>query len=314
MNIAVGLLVYSLAVLLAGPPVLRALTANGHVPRLGVAAWVTAIASVVASWLAAVAILIFEVIGHWHYPQVFVASCLSRLHGVISGHAGLASQIMLVAIAAPMTTAAAIGGVQLARTVLRMRARAHDHARAVRLVGHRMDEANVVVVEAAQPAAYCVSGRPSAIVVTSAALAALDERQLAAVVAHERAHLTGHHSLIVTGLRGLTAVCPRMALFSGGLQHVSRLLEMCADDAAVRRHDRRVLLTGLVTLCRAAPAEALAAADLAVLARAERLAAPPGHPAVGQARAALASLVALLAAGPLITVALAASGALMCGM
>jgi Zn-dependent protease with chaperone function len=314
MNIAAGLLVYSLAVLLAGPPVLRALTTNGHVPRLGVAAWVTAIASVVAGWLAAVAMLIFEVIGHWHYPQVFVASCLNRLHGVVSGHAGLVSQIMLVAIAAPMTTAAAIGCVQLARTVLRMRARAHDHARAVRLVGHRMDEANVVVVEAAQPAAYCVSGRPSAIVVTSAALAALDERQLAAVVAHERAHLTGHHSLIVTGLRGLAAVFPRLALFSEGLQHVSRLLEMCADDAAVRRHDRRVLLTGLVTLCRAAPAEALAAADLAVLARAERLAAAPGDPAAGQARAALASLVALLAAGPLITVALAASGALMCGM
>ena len=106
MNIAVGLLLYSLAVLLAGPPVLRALTTNGHVPRLGVAAWVTAIASVVASWLVAVAFLVFEVIGHWHYPQVFVASCLNRLHGVISGHAGLASQIMLVAIAAPMTAAA----------------------------------------------------------------------------------------------------------------------------------------------------------------------------------------------------------------
>ena len=314
MNIAVSLLVYSLAVLLAGPPVLRALTSSGQVPRLGVAAWVTAIASVVASWLAAVAILIFEVIGHWHYPHVFVASCLSRLHGVISGHAGLAEQIMLVAIAAPMTAAAAIGGARLVRTVLRMRARAHDHARAVQLVGHRMDEANVVVVEAAQPAAYCVSGRPSAIVVTSAALAALDERQLAAVVAHERAHLTGHHSLIVTGLRGLAAVFPRLALFSEGLQHVSRLLEMCADDAAVRRHDRRVLLTGLVTLCRAAPAEARAAADLAVLARAERLAAAPGDPAAGQARAALASLVALLAAGPLITVTLAATGALMCGM
>jgi len=54
------------------------------------------------------------------------------------------------------------------------------------------------------------------------------------VVAHERAHLTGHHALIVTGLRGLAAVFPRLALFRQGLQHVSRLLEMCADDAAVR--------------------------------------------------------------------------------
>jgi Zn-dependent protease with chaperone function len=313
-NIAVGLLLYSLAVLLAVPSVLRALTSQGHVPRLGVAAWVTAIASVVASWLAAVAMVIFEVIDHWHYPQLFVASCLNRLHVVISGQAGLASQIMLVGIAAPMTAAAAIGSAQLVRTVVRMRARAHDHARAVRLVGHHTDEGSVVVVDAAQPAAYCVSGRPPAIVVTSAALAALDDRQLAAVVAHERAHLSGHHSLIVTGLRGLAAVAPRLALFTEGLQHVSRLLEMCADDAAARRHGRRALLSGLVTLCRAAPAEALAAADLAVLARAERLAAAPEDPTTARARAALASVVALLAAGPLITAALAASGAFMCGV
>ena len=44
-----------------------------------------------------------------------------------------------------------------------------------------------------EPAAYCVSGRPPAIVVTTAALGALDDRQLDAVVAHERAHLAGHH-------------------------------------------------------------------------------------------------------------------------
>lgn len=314
MNIAVGLLLYSLAVLFAGPPLLRALTSNGHAPRLGVAAWVTAIASVMASWLVAVATVIIEVVGHWHYPEALVASCMNRLHGVISGEAGLASQIMLVAIAAAMTAAATIGSARLARTVLEMRARAHDHARAVRLVGHRAGDGNLVVVDASQPAAYCVAGRPSAIVVTSAALAALDDLQLAAVVAHERAHLTGHHSLIVTGLRGLAAVFPRLALFTEGLQHVSRLLEMCADDVAVRRHDRRALLSGLVTLCRAAPAEALAAADLAVLARAERLAAAPGDPAAAQARAALASVVALLAAGPLITAALFASGALMCGV
>lgn len=34
MNIGVGLLLYGLAVLFAGPPLLRALTSNGHAPRL----------------------------------------------------------------------------------------------------------------------------------------------------------------------------------------------------------------------------------------------------------------------------------------
>jgi hypothetical protein len=42
-----------------------ALTAQGHVPGLGV----TAIVRVVASWLATVAMVIYEVIGHWHHPR-----------------------------------------------------------------------------------------------------------------------------------------------------------------------------------------------------------------------------------------------------
>jgi Zn-dependent protease with chaperone function len=97
---------------------------------------------------------------------------------VISGQARIASQIMLVAVAAPMTAAAAISSARLARLVARMRARAHAHARAVRVIGHHTDDGNLVVVDAAQPAAYCVAGRPPAIVVTSAALAVLDDRQL----------------------------------------------------------------------------------------------------------------------------------------
>jgi hypothetical protein len=42
-----------------------------------------------------------------------------------------------------------ITGVRLAKAVLGMRARAHEHAHAVRLVGHRTGEVDVVMVEAA---------------------------------------------------------------------------------------------------------------------------------------------------------------------
>jgi uncharacterized membrane protein len=162
--------------------------------------------------------------------------------------------------------------------------------------------ADVVTVEAAKPAAYCVAGRPPAIVVTSAARAALDDRQMAAVLAHERAHIAGHHAAIVSMLRALAAAFPRLGLVTEGTRQVARLLEMCADDVAARRHSRRALLSGLVALTAAAPAEALSAADLAVLARAERLAAPPQASAKIKARAALASVIAIMAAAPVIAV------------
>jgi len=315
-SIAICLLLYSLAVLVAGPPLLRALTRYGHAPRFGVAAWLTAIGTVVLTWLVATGIVIIEVAGHWNYPRILAASCLVRLRGVltvVSDSAGLAPQVTLGAIVAAAALMAILTSGRLARTISEMRVRAHDHAEAVRLVGHRTGDPDVVIVEATEPAAYCVSGRPSAIVVTSAAVAALDDRELAAVLAHERAHLTGHHSLAVTTVRGLAAVFPKLTLMREGASEVSRLLEMCADDASARRHGSAPLLSGLITLCRAAPAGALAAADVAVLARAERLAVPPADPAIVRARAALTSVIAVMIAGPVMTATLAASGALLCG-
>jgi Zn-dependent protease with chaperone function/uncharacterized membrane protein len=302
-SVVVGLLLYSIAMLVAAPSLLRALTYSGNAPRLGVATWLSAIGTVVGSWLATAGLITVEAISHWTHPRTVAASCLARLRHTISGDAGIAPQITLVLVAAGAAVAGAITGVRLATAVLGMRARAHEHARAVRLVGHRTSEADVVVVEASKAAAYCVAGRPSAIVVTSAARDALDDRQLAAVLAHERAHLAGHHAAIVRALRALAAVFPRLSLITEGAQQVPRLLEMCADDVAARRHSRRALLSGLIALCTAVPAEALAAADLAVLARAERLATPPQESVKVKTRAALAIVIAIMVAGPLIAVA-----------
>jgi Zn-dependent protease with chaperone function/uncharacterized membrane protein len=302
-SVVVGLLVYSTAMLVAAPPLLRALTCSGNAPRLGVVTWLSAIGTVIGSWLATAVMVVIEVITHWTHPRTVAATCLARLQHTISGDAGIAPQITLVVIAAAVTVAAGMTGVRLTRAVLGMRGRAHEHARAVRLVGHRTAQSDVVVVEADKAAAYCVAGRPPAIVVTSAARAALDDRQLAAVLAHERAHLAGHHALIVRALRALAAVFPRLSLITEGTQQVSRLLEMCADDVAARRHSTRALLSGLITLCTAAPAEALGAADLAVLARAERLARPPKESVKAKARIALTSVMAIMAAAPLIAVA-----------
>jgi Zn-dependent protease with chaperone function len=316
MSETVCLFLYSLVVLVGGPPLLRALTRDGHAPRFGVAAWLTAIGTVVIIWFVVVADMVVEVISHWNYPRALAMSCLSRLRGVVvamSDSAGLTPQITLGGMVVAAALGAALAGGRLVRTISSMRARAHEHAEAVRLVGRRTDDPDVVIVAAGERAAYCVSGRPSAIVVTSAAVAALDDDELAAVLAHERAHLTGHHSLVVTTLRGLAAVFPNLTLFREGVTQVSRLLEMCADDASAHRYGRAPLLSGLMALCRTAPVGALAAADVAMLERAERLAVPQPGPVIARARAALTGVVAALIAGPFVTVTLAASGALLCG-
>jgi beta-lactamase regulating signal transducer with metallopeptidase domain len=312
-SVAACLILYSAVVVVVGPPLLRALTRGGHAPRCGVAAWLTAITSVLLSWLTAAVLLVLDAIAHQGQHGSFVASCVELLCDLAAGEVGSAAQLMLFAGSAAVVAAVAVFGLRVARTIARLRAHAYGHAQAVRLVGRPTTERNVFVVDTPERTAYCVSGSPPAIVVTSAAVAALDERELEAVLAHERAHLDGHHPKMVTTLRGLALVFPRLALMTQGAAEVSRLLEMCADDVAVRRFGQQALLTGLMALAGATPAAALGAADIAVLSRAERLAIPPAHRVRIRAGAALTSTSTIIALAPLVTVVLGASGVLMCG-
>lgn len=312
MTVAAALLLYVAVVLSIGPRLLVRLTADGGAPRLSIAAWLTAIVTVLGCSVTAVALLLIEAAGHWDSPDALLASCLERLYAILAGHAGWpARSVASVAVAIAVGSFVAIC-VRIGRALSRMRTHTFAHADAVRMVG-KSSGRDVVFIEASEPAAYCVAGRPPAIVVTTAALAALDEAQLAAVVAHERAHLDGRHAYVVAAMRGLTSALPKIGLFTKAATYISALLEMCADDAAARRHGRQPLLAGLLALSGAnTPAHGLAAAAVAVLVRAERLSDPPRGLAQIQARLTLSGAVAAMAATPVAIVALSLSGVLIC--
>jgi Zn-dependent protease with chaperone function len=309
---AAGLLLYSVTVLLAGPRLLPGLTRYGDAPRLGVAAWLTAIATVLIACVGAAVFFVIEVARHWNHPELVVLLCLDQLHGLVTDYHGSTPQAVALVIVAAVSAAVGVTGVRVGRALIRLRLRAHHHAEAVRLVGRTTGEPDVVIIDAVKPAAYCVSGRPPAIVVTSATLAALRPDELSAVLAHERAHLAGGHLNVVAALRSLASVFPNLALMTEGAAHVARLLEMCADDAAARRHGNAVLVSGLMALAGAAPAEALAAADVAVVTRAERLTAPPTRRARLRAHAALGGAMTIMLSAPVVASVLALWGLPAC--
>ncbi|MGX9787208.1 M56 family metallopeptidase [Mycobacterium sp. MMS18-G62] len=314
MSIAVCLLLYSVVVLIGGPPLLRRLTSFGHAPRLGATAWITAIASVVVSWLGATALAVADVAHHWIHPGAAIAACLSILGDLAAGNAGKAMQVVLFVLVGLGAALFAYSTTRLLRILIRMRARTDGHARAVHVVGRRVRGVDAVVIDAPEPAAYCVPGRPHVVVVTSAALASLGEGELAAILAHERAHIEGRHPQIIAILRSLAATFPKLTLMIEGAQQVSRLLEMCADDTAAKKHGSASLIGGLLALTRAAPAPfgALGASGIAVLDRAERLVMARD---AGFGRMALTiTVIAIVAGGPLTTALLAAWGVLLCGI
>lgn len=316
MSIAFCLLLYSAAVTILAPRPLLRLTRVSVSPRLGVVVWLSAITTVAASGMAAVIMLTRDMAHNWNRPgDTIISACFALMRSVATGRYGVIVQTGLITLTALACAALAVLMWCLGRALLRARTATQDHARTARLTGRRVEGVAAVVLDAPQRLAYCVAGRPHTIVVTSAALDALDEPRLAAVLAHEQAHLSGHHHLLLAYARGLAAILPHVALFASGASEVARLLEMCADDVAARHHGPGNVLTALLALSGVAPipADALGATGVAVVARAQRLAVPTPAARRLRMRLALSAVALAVAGGPVLIGLLAATGLSPCG-
>jgi Zn-dependent protease with chaperone function len=121
-----------------------------------------------------------------------------------------------------------------------------------------------LVVDYPAAAAYCVPGLRSAIVISAGALDLLDQAELAAVLAHERAHLRARHDLVLLPFTALLRAFRWSALAREANREVALLVEMMADDRAQRRLPARELATALLRVGAyggRAPTGALAIAD-----------------------------------------------------
>ena len=103
-----------------------------------------------------------------------------------------------------------------------------------------------LVVDHPAAAAYCVPGLRSRIVFSAGALDLLDQAELAAVLAHERAHLRERHDLVLLPFTALARAFPWSVLAQRTYASVALLIEMLADDHAARRRPARELVTALI--------------------------------------------------------------------
>lgn len=107
------------------------------------------------------------------------------------------------------------------------------------------------------PLAYCVPGRGSRIVVTTGARAVLAPGGLEVVLRHERAHLRGHHHLVLLWSRALGALPLRV--FRVGHRETAQLVQMLADDAVRDRAGRLSLAHAVLAMGDRGPAGSLCA-------------------------------------------------------
>jgi Zn-dependent protease with chaperone function len=311
-----GLLVFCYAIVAAWvlPLLLRRLSEAGVSPRLGLTAWLVAMASVLVSAVAALGLLTRAAIQGW--PTFARTVCESVTAGVCPPTVYRSAAYEL-----GLAITAFLGGLVLtllswrySRSLRQVRSKTRAHAEAARITGRQVEAGDAAfVLDAAQPAVYCVPGRPPTIVVTTGALAVLDPEQLTAVLAHERAHLSGRHHLLLAVTRSLAAIAPIVPIFACGSVEVARLAEMRADDVAVRHGGRNILLTALLAMgagvtAAAAPAAWLPATGGVVAARVGRLAEPPPPARLACYGLALAALTLAVVAASALVPAFAVSG------
>lgn len=297
MRVGVTLAAEAALLLFLAPFPLRRMRWPERAPGLGILAWqALSLAALIAAVLAGVALaaptdlLAHGLSGLWQIcVHTFTAGFGEADPGRVVGLVGL-SVAGLLAVRA---------GWAVGRELAVGASRRRRHVAVAEVVGRRGADPLVITLDFDEPVIYCVPGRRPRVIVSSAAAATLPPEELSAVLAHERAHLRARHDLVLAIAHGLVRAFP-VPLFRTAADEVVRLVELAADDAAARHHDRRNLANALVTVATArVPRDALAAGGATALARVGRLA-QPGRPLRRPARWALMAALLTVALSPLV--------------
>jgi len=266
-----------LAVLLTGPaPALLARASWPlRAPRAAMVLWqAIALAAVLSAFSAGIAIATRVLMpGRDGRPTASVIGAADRLGWPLwATYIGVFTLTVLV-------------GVRLMVAVVRVaianrRRRAH-HRMVVDLVGVGHDAAlsptctrtrDLRVLDVAQPLAYCLPGVRSRVVVSEGTLNTLADSEVNAILTHERAHLRARHDLVLEAFTAVHAAFPRVVRSANALRAVQLLVELLADDAAVRAAGRTPLARALVACASgSAPSGALAAGGPSTVVRVRRL-------------------------------------------
>ncbi|MGW9167086.1 M56 family metallopeptidase [Agromyces sp. NPDC055658] len=125
--------------------------------------------------------------------------------------------------------------LNLALTAVRAERERRRQHQLIALLGDPMPgQPSTRVLAHPTPLAYCVPGIRTATVLTDGLVDALSPAELAAVIAHERAHLDQLHHLVLLAFRAWHSALPWFPIANRSERAVILLAEMLADDRARR--------------------------------------------------------------------------------
>jgi Zn-dependent protease with chaperone function len=267
---------------------------------LGLAAGLAAVGTLIGLGMPGSRIgLVRAVLGLGAVSRIGVV--LPAVFGADSVSATVVAGARLACLAAGLALFASLCWVPVAASAAAFTARRRQRALLSLLAHGDPKVPGALVIDYPTAAAYCLPGLRSQIVVSVGTLELLGPAELAAVLAHERAHLRERHDLVLLPFSALWRAFPRSTTCGQAHGSVALLVEMLADDRALRARPARELVSALVRFGTAgtcpAPAGTLAVGEGEVTARVARLL-HPVRPLPPAAFAAICLSAALLVATP----------------
>jgi len=216
-----------------------------------------------------------------HVGTIFRTGGLFRVRGgfgAVGAMPMIVVGVRLACLGAGLVLLASLCWVLVAASAAALHARRRQRVLLTLLAHGDPKVPGALVIDYPTAAAYCLPGLRSQIVVSVGTLELLGRGELAAVLAHERAHLRERHDLVLLPFTALRRAFPKSVTCTDAYGAVALLVEMLADDRALRARPARELVSALVRFGTAAPcpapAGALAVGQGDVAARVTRLLRP----------------------------------------
>ena len=262
MSLALLLLVAAALIATVMPRVLESTRLAVTRPAVVLVAWLTSIGAVLLFTGSAVLMLL----GPEHPPAEAavdaVLRCLSAFHHTTRPWVSDVMTIVTTCAAMALTARAVVFSRRHRAVRQRVQQRHRD---TLSVVARRRSESDVMWLDHAVPLAYAVGGRPGFVVATDGLSSMLTHRERDAVLAHERAHLRGHHHRIAAFCDVLATALPFVPLFRRAPRAVRTLLELLSDHHAARATSPAVVRSALAAVTSAgtplAPEWSLRAGD-----------------------------------------------------
>lgn len=262
MTVAAALLACAVLVGWLVPVRLRRVDLRRRDPWVLIVAWLLSTVGFSVATVTAVVLLLVP--SHGNDFVSFLHHCRDIVHGAppqVEAFGGAVAGGLVLALAVRLAVIVVRGARHRAR-------RRTEHLSVLRLAA-RGEQGGTLWLEHDQPLAFSLSG--GVVVATEGLYRHLPAESVAAVLSHERAHVRGRHHLIVAIAEAVRKALPFVPLFRDAATALRDLVELAADDAAVRVHGVAAVRSALICVSGQAPGIALAMARQAVDVRLARL-------------------------------------------